>query len=303
MTVSIIVVSYNSEKYIIECLNSIYAQDFKDIELIVTDDNSNDNTISLVSDWLRSNSSRFIRAKLVTSPVNTGVALNCNRGFFESKGDWVKFIAFDDYLYRTDTISTYINSEFINSHKIISSNYVERIDESINKPRIDFSNLMMKTSNDAESQFRLLLYANFVPACSVFINRELFQELGYFDEDIPMVEDAPMWIKCTKLGYALGYIDEPLIAYRKHSESIVAKYHNNVNVRYLDNQIKIFEKYRIPNTSGITASWLRLLSGSLKKYLKYYNTNNAKLASLFYKMYRLLKKPLNLYIFTLNRIK
>ena len=58
--VSIIVMTYNSEKYILETLESVRAQTYKNIELLVTDDCSIDNTVELVNVWIQENKFRFL---------------------------------------------------------------------------------------------------------------------------------------------------------------------------------------------------------------------------------------------------
>ncbi len=80
LLVSIIVVTYNSSKYILETLESAKAQTYQNIELIVSDDCSTDNTVSICDRWLHENDFFFFRTKLITTTQNTGVAPNCNRG-------------------------------------------------------------------------------------------------------------------------------------------------------------------------------------------------------------------------------
>ena len=84
--VSIIVVTYNSSKYILETLESAKDQTYKNIELIVTDDSSKDNTVELCKEWMQKNSARFVRTEVITVPQNSGIAANCNRGVNAAEG-------------------------------------------------------------------------------------------------------------------------------------------------------------------------------------------------------------------------
>lgn len=96
--VSVVVITYNSSKYILECLDSIYNQTYQNIELIITDDCSKDNTVEVCKKWLEQFSDRFIQTKQITTTINTGTSANCNRGISETMGKWYKIIAGDDRL-------------------------------------------------------------------------------------------------------------------------------------------------------------------------------------------------------------
>ena len=97
--VSICVVSYNSAGTILETLDSIKGQTYKNIELIISDDNSKDNTVEIATEWLKNNSNRFTNTQLLTVEKNSGVTGNCNRAVKASKGEIVKIIAADDIFY------------------------------------------------------------------------------------------------------------------------------------------------------------------------------------------------------------
>ncbi len=96
------------KRYIIETLESIKNQNYKNIELIISDDASLDNTIYVCKEWLRSNQLYFVRAKLMLSDKNSGIAPNCNRGIEEAKGEWIKLVAGDDILF-SDSISIFVD--------------------------------------------------------------------------------------------------------------------------------------------------------------------------------------------------
>lgn len=91
--VSIIVITYNSSKYVLETLESARAQTYQNLELIVSDDASQYDTVEICQAWLEENGDRFVRAELVTVEENTGIPANCNRGVRKAKGEWVKLIA------------------------------------------------------------------------------------------------------------------------------------------------------------------------------------------------------------------
>ena len=90
--ISIIVPIYNAEKYLDECIKSVLSQDFKDWELILVDDGSTDESVSVASRYVDGNKIRLI------SKQNQGVTFTRWRGVKDSKGEWLMFLDADDML-------------------------------------------------------------------------------------------------------------------------------------------------------------------------------------------------------------
>lgn len=105
--VSVIVLSYRSAETIVETLDSIKNQTYPNIELIVTDDASPDNTVQVVRKWIAENKGALASIKLITSDKNTGLPANINRGLKVAKGTYYKGIAGDDYMTK-DAIESYV---------------------------------------------------------------------------------------------------------------------------------------------------------------------------------------------------
>lgn len=93
--VSVVLITYNSSKYVLDTLESVKNQTWDNIELIISDDGSTDNTTAICSNWLSENQNRFYNALLITVDENTGIPSNCNRGLRATKGEWLKTISGD----------------------------------------------------------------------------------------------------------------------------------------------------------------------------------------------------------------
>ena len=99
--VSVVVVTYNSSNTILGTLDSILSQTYQNLELIVSDDCSTDETVRIVKSWLGELKERFVSTNLITTRTNTGTAGNLNRGYSRTKGEWIKSIEGDDQLINT----------------------------------------------------------------------------------------------------------------------------------------------------------------------------------------------------------
>jgi alpha-1,3-rhamnosyltransferase len=225
--VSVIVITYNSSKYVIETLESIKTQSYKNIELIISDDCSTDETVTICQRWLSENHSLFIATELIRNARNTGIPANCNRGVKVAQGEWVKYIAGDDIL-RKDAIKYYVDYIRLNPDiKFLHSNvkiFPETLSNEIMEGFDDRNKYIINHANiNAQEQFQVLLRVNPIYAPTTFINKELFLQYGYFDEKFRLWEDRPMWLKLTNNGVKLQYLDIITVQYRISEDSVQVK--------------------------------------------------------------------------------
>lgn len=238
--VSIIVITYNSEKYVLETLESAKVQTYRNIELIISDDASADNTVDLCRNWLERNKDRFIRTEIVTVPKNTGIPANCNRGIKASRGEWLKLCAGDDVLLE-DCIEKNIKFCKDTGAEICFSkmDYIDNIGQPLPRDLQHDAQLerffSKKFEEKKEAYLRNPLFLN-VP--TEFFSRELYDRCGGFDERIRLLEDQPFFYRILNAGADLQYFDEVTVLYRKHGGSTV------LNTIFIDDLIKSFEFYR-----------------------------------------------------------
>lgn len=251
--VSVIVLTYNSEKFVLETLESIKQQTYKGIELIISDDASTDQTLRICNTWIEQNMERFIRIKIITSLTNSGIPANCNRGVKESEGKWIKFIAGDDMLF-PDAINAFIceiKSDIQGIKKAYHGRVKEFVDGEDNIFKTDsWADQHLKRFNSesitARDQFEILLRHCPISATTVLLKRDLFEEIGYFDEKYPYWEDRPMWLKMTKNGIKFYFINREISKYRRHQQSVQMNTHNVLFSRTILSKDEGYKDYIIP---------------------------------------------------------
>jgi glycosyltransferase involved in cell wall biosynthesis len=94
--VSVLVPSYNHEKYVIECLESIKSLNYRRLELILSDDCSPDRTFIVAEQWAQRNADRFERCSIVRQEKNLGIVKNLQFLFDSAQGEYLTYIASDD---------------------------------------------------------------------------------------------------------------------------------------------------------------------------------------------------------------
>ena len=212
--ISVGVIAYNSAEYILDLLESIKAQTYQNIELIVSDDKSSDNTVAICYEWISHNKERFVRTEVIVPEHNTGTAGNYNRALFAAKGEWIKFIDGDDLLFPNCLED---NVEFVTKHpeaKVVFSDilYFEDAKNPSNKHFVSEDEKRF-FEKDAYEQFMVVLKKNHIPPSSSFMQIRMLKENPY-QEEYGIVEDAPKWIDLTKKGYKFYYFDKVTTGYR-----------------------------------------------------------------------------------------
>lgn len=219
--VSVPVVTYNSSKTVIETLDSIYNQTYPNIELIVSDDCSTDNTVEICRQWIEQHKERFVRVELLTAEKNTGVAGNGNRAEAACRGEWCKGIAGDDILMPNciddcvDYVSNHPDTIYLFGRCRAFGASNERCREIDNL--FDYSFF----EKSQEVQLKRLIEGNCLPATAVFYHTERAKAIGVTnDERIPMIEDWPKWINLIKAGVRFDFIDKVIVLYRISETSL-----------------------------------------------------------------------------------
>lgn len=271
--VSVIVITYNSSRYVIEALESVKAQTWENIELIVSDDGSTDQTVQLCADWIVENKHHFSTTKLITVRHNTGIPANCNRGVLSSTGDWIKMISGDDILIDSaiDDNLAYVRqfpeASFIASDvREIDENGILIRDKVINEGLVHFSGL-------PTVQKQIKTYSRwpaFLNTPTFFCKREMIEKGIYFDEEFRIYEDMVVVIRALEEGHRLHYMKKTTVAYRVHSnatsrstklDELRKKEGFKVFKKYLTRHLSVFNPLDL---SGYYENWLRFRYKGIK---------------------------------------
>ncbi len=211
-TVSVIIPSYNCERYISETIDSILGQTFRDLELIVVDDGSTDRTREIVSSY-------GPPVRLVTQQ-NARVCAARNRGIRESRGKYICLMDHDDYWFAHKLASQVkcleehpdagaAHSPFILWHP--DANGIFPPPEGM-APQGDLEEI---SAEDSGWMYHRLLFDCVMLTSSAMFRREVFEKCGNFDESLPYSEDWDLWFRISRV-YPFVKLRQPTTLYRQH---------------------------------------------------------------------------------------
>ncbi|HIF9205984.1 TPA: glycosyltransferase family 2 protein [Photobacterium damselae] len=251
--VTVAVITYHSADTVLETLDSILNQSYgsENIELIISDDSSKDNTVKLIEQWVIEHQSKFYCVKIFTNKVNEGISKNCNIAWKNSTSQWIKTIAGDDILMPNCLLDNieFIKKEDVNKTAVIFSkmqSFKVNCDGSI----CNLSILPLQHNKDifmlaSERQFNYLQKVGISGAPSAFINKEALIEVDFADERFPMMEDHPLWFKMTQSGWTLKFMEKLTVRYRI-SDSVSNSNNRLINQKYIREIISVETKLIIP---------------------------------------------------------
>jgi len=264
--VSVIVVTYNSSKYIIETLESVRHQTYQNIELIITDDCSDDNTVDICNKWLKSNHLRFARTKILTGINNIGTSKNINRGCRSAKGEWLKTIGGDDIFLKT-CIEDYVNCI---KHKKVNFIFSQ---VKLYYPYETNRHLKLYPSSrkiwrfnklNSKGQIGELALSNDLMAITFFANRIIFEKHNFFDEEFRLVEDYPTWLKLLSSGEVFYIHEMATSLYRKHQNSVSYNGNKAFSEDFFFMKQKLYDRY-LKNNVSFFIRWHIIIEFCIKR--------------------------------------
>lgn len=238
--VSVIIPTYNRASTIKAAANSVLQQTVREIELIIVDDCSNDNTEAVIS------SIADPRISYYRNDRNEGAAKSRNIGAARAQGKYLAFHDSDD-IWRTDKLEKQLQylKEYPEAKMVYCAFNLHR-GEQIQK--IPNSGLALEGSI-----FDTLLQGNTVGTPTIMVNRQYFREIGGFDESILALEDWEFALRISQNGW-IGYLDECLVDAYSDAGGVNSNRKNLIHA-----QIVIMQKYAVKKKDLFRSNLLFLM--------------------------------------------
>ncbi len=206
--ISVVIPTFNREKLIRRALNSVISQTEKDLDIIVIDNNSTDNTQEIVKN-------EFPEVRVFQHSIK-GVSSARNRGIKESSGEWIAFLDSDDE-WNKEKISIQLSK--IKNNPSIKLFHTDEV-WIRNGKHMNQKNRHKKSGGWI---FNNCLQLCCISPSSVMINKCIFYNYGFFNEKLEVCEDYDMWLRITAFE-PVYYIPKKLtIKYGGHPDQLSKK--------------------------------------------------------------------------------
>jgi glycosyltransferase involved in cell wall biosynthesis len=251
--VSIVIPVFNGSNYLQEAIESAINQDYKNIEIIVINDGSNDNGATKNIALSFGNKIKYYEKE------NGGVSSALNLGVKKMDGDYFSWLSHDDR-YKENKISTQIDFLISNNGQFITYTGYDLINHN--------SKFIDRLKLDPDLLERKALYAIFrayINGCTLLLPKECFNLVGYFDETLKYTQDYDFWFKLSK-HYQFIHIKKFLVETRIHSEqdsNKIGKFIPECNQLWS----KMIENLSIDQISEMEETKLKFLIG-MSEFLK-----------------------------------
>jgi glycosyltransferase involved in cell wall biosynthesis len=241
--VSVIIPCYNSSKTIKNCLTSVLNQTYPVVEIIVVDDGSTDNTLELINQIEKENSTN-IQICVITQK-NSGPSVARNNGIKHSNCEWIAFLDSDDMW--------------------MERKLEAQIDILISNPDVSmvstFTNLTFNNENLIKTvNLNTLLLNNCVTTSSVLVKTKILKEY-LFDESMKYSEDYKLWLQIS-LKNKILIIQKSLVIYNVNSVGSLSKNIWQMEIGELSNFLYLYKNSAITMSTFLFVSVFSLLKFS-----------------------------------------
>lgn len=262
--VSIIIPAYNTSRYITKAIESALGQTEENIEVIVVDDASTDNTVEVVKSFTDQ------RLKILVNETNKGPSYSRNRALKEAKGEWVALLDSDDW-YAPNRLEVLLNVAIAENADIIADDiYVikDGIDNTTLPSERCFSTKQISINKPTKIDAAYLIDLNLGITKPVIKRKFLTVNNLQFDEQIKYEEDLLLFLLCLVNGASFILMPEPYYFYRTRSGSLMTEQTQFYEQAYNTNLYLLQQEFTSKNPK-LAASLSRRLS-KIKLFRVYY---------------------------------
>ena len=222
--ISVVILTYNQEQMILDCLNSLLQSKTNDVELVVSDDCSRDNTYGVVLQWIKKYNEKFERVYTQRHEINQGTVKNLALAINRSTGDYIKSIGGDDW-FAPGAIN--IMREFIKLNNFdVAFSRLQLANQDISG-NVAISEVVLPTSKESDffisnsrKQFRYLCKRNCLFAPASLYNRKFWETINLNKTKVVILEDWAMWLLGAINNMQFAEIPQTLVIYRNHAGSV-----------------------------------------------------------------------------------
>ncbi|MDB5257489.1 MAG: b-glycosyltransferase, glycosyltransferase family 2 protein [Chitinophagaceae bacterium] len=248
--VSIICISYNHERFVYKALSSLRNQHYSNIEVIIADDCSTDQTQQEILRFIQEHPS--LRWTILFNPVNQGNCKTFNEALQYASGKYVMDFATDDLLYNQCVVKLVERFEQLSENYGVVFSNVDLVDV-----QEKFLTKHYRTQENGKALlkipkgdvYRKIVKRYFISPVGMMMKRSVLLQLGGYDEALAY-EDFDFWVRSSR-NYQYGYVDECLVAKRETPRSLSTRFRRRGNNRMFESTARVCQKIAWLNRTKI----------------------------------------------------
>ena len=227
--VTVICLCYNHAEFVVETLNSVLNQSYSNVELIIADDCSTDDSVTVIENWRQ----QHPEVPFIKNEKNIGNTKTINQAFQYAKGDYLIDLAADDVLL-SDCIAIQVRAfetSDLDRLGIVYGN-VENIREDGSFDSYYYpigSNGKVISKRNSGELYKEVISGETICSVSSMIKRSVFEALGGYDEHLAY-EDFDFWVRASRI-YDIAFIDAILVRKRITKTAMTKDFHSKRNIR------------------------------------------------------------------------
>ena len=264
---SFAILSYNNYKYIKEALLSLFTQDYPSIQLIISNDGSDDFDEEDLIGYINANRSDNIKQIIINNNErNFGTVKNVEYCRRQAEGEYIMYMAADDALYDSTVLSRFAD-EFrkLGNESLCICAKVAMCAHDLSDVKEYFPDeegIEIIKNSDSMTLFSRLSHTFTIPTTGTCYRRSLYDKIGPYDEEYFIIEDAPLFIKMARNGIKFHWIEDFIAA--RHRDGGVS--HGNTMKltegykKYRYDEILCYKKEILPYKDLLTAGDLHKMT-------------------------------------------
>jgi glycosyltransferase involved in cell wall biosynthesis len=225
--VTVLMLAYNSGKFIGQSVESVLKQTFADFELLIVFDESSDNTIQIISEFAEKDS----RIKILKNENKKGIVGAANTGLKYAKGEYIARLDSDDIAFPGRLEK---EADFLDKNKdfgLVGGGY--RQIDSVGNETFNF----WKPQASPDKIKAILLFENYFAQSTVMFRKSILSNTGFYDENVVSAEDYNLWVRMAEITKVWNF-PEVFVYYRVHDASDTKK---TIGIR--EKMLNITHKY------------------------------------------------------------
>ena len=242
--ISIITLSYNSPD-IFAAIDSVFYQNYPNIEYIFVDDSSTDYSKQEIVSYINTHKKDNIKeVKTFFNEENLGITKSGNIALRAVAGKYVFYLAGDDVFHDESVVKDWVTFFNENKSKVVTAYrdvYDAKMDNFILREPTE-ENVEMIKNLSVKDIFEKMASHNLVFGCCTAFSKECLDKYGPYNEDYKYIDDYPLILKIVRCGEKIAFFDRVVVKYRRGGISAF----ENVGNAYLEEKDRIFQNEVLP---------------------------------------------------------